>query len=511
MILLTLADRKRYEVRQLCEAISAELRLNRVVDESFIGPQLSQLVLKNFVSKDREHHVISELGSRALELLIEAGRNEILDQKASFINEFRQRVTSLSNDKLNLDILWTRLTDALCRLLMDSGMRVVREILGSTESLHEREATQTLLRDVALSALPFGVPLKRAMEVANAVFSLLTQQTNFRRWLTDVASTFVSLCSLGLHPASQREMLARMENWLVVIDTHLVLSFICEAEHDHESVRKVLAAWTRLNRRIATCDAVLEEVAYHAFAASRDFNNLWDTGEIRAAAEDSSVIKNAFIRAFLRKSQGQLGHTRWQRYIFNYLGKTKFDGSKLWKIVTSRGWDVCNTEDLTEDDLDDLLTYHPQKSKPSPSVISSNGRVEVRKRSEWDVRLVHACCNEADRLSAKGGSVMVMSRSSAVAEIIAKSGAEQRGVSISSVASLGYAMALTPGLSVSLPDVQELLLQEGLLKRAAKGLEKAARKVAERELKEGIDLIEAPMLNSEFLTSVARALRTTPI
>ena len=342
---------------------------------------------------------------------------------------------------------------------------------------------------------------------------MISQQTRFREWLAwSCVGFFVSLChALGLHPTAQTEMLARMANWVAMVDTHLVLSFLCEAERDHESVRKILGAWARLNRRIATCDVVLEEAAYHAYAAHRDFTKMFDSGELKGISENPDSIRNAYIRGFLKKSEGQLGYTRWKRFIFNYQGNDRYDGSKLRDILSARGWDICDTWDIADEEHQRLMQCHPQAAMFSSDHIASSESTDNSKRKEWDVRLVYGCLLEAQNVSNKGGSVVIMSRSAAVAEIVKKSGAEDGGVSLVSVSSLGYAMALTPGLSISLPDIQDLLLEEGLLRRAAFGLEKAAKRVADREISEGFDLAEAPMLETEFRNAVSNAIRFSNI
>jgi hypothetical protein len=90
-------------------------------------------------------------------------------------------------------------------------------------------------------------------------------------WCTDLCACYVTICSLGLDPAAQQAILARLRNIDLILDTDIVLSYLSEGENDHEAIETIVKGWRRIGGQIYVTLPVLEEVSHHAAISKNDF------------------------------------------------------------------------------------------------------------------------------------------------------------------------------------------------------------------------------------------------
>lgn len=69
-------------------------------------------------------------------------------------------------------------------------------------------------------------------------------------WLTRIAERFVMLCSLGLEAASGDELRRVLTSHRLILDTDIILSYLCEGEADHIASRDLLVRWLQIGGRV---------------------------------------------------------------------------------------------------------------------------------------------------------------------------------------------------------------------------------------------------------------------
>ena len=83
--------------------------------------------------------------------------------------------------------------------------------------------------------------------VAQAISDLLTERTGPAfDWFTKVAERFVILCSLGLEATSGDELRQVIKSHQIVLDSDIILSYLCDGESDHRKARELLSRWLQL-------------------------------------------------------------------------------------------------------------------------------------------------------------------------------------------------------------------------------------------------------------------------
>lgn len=167
-----------------------------------------------------------------------------------------------------------------------------------------------------------------------AILDMLTERSSRAfDWFTKVAERFVILCSLGLEATSGEEVRQVIRSHEVILDSDIILSYLCDAETDHGKAKDLLSRWVQLGGRLLVSPVVLEEVAYHAWIAERDFQETeYLLGKLHRF-ELGRYIRSAFVRTYhaLEKTP-----QRWPIYIGQYRGNSKGDYSKILSILRQR-------------------------------------------------------------------------------------------------------------------------------------------------------------------------------
>jgi hypothetical protein len=496
LLRLTLRRKNWNSRSDLRDRVSAELGLAQKPNEAYLDHAINELLkAKEIEIKDGAIRLQSK-GEDEANGLLHAARHRLLDGRAVFQEELNQRLSRNLNER-TFDDLWVGLQDALADQFMHEGMSVVRAILDPAQRYPDG-TNNKLLADLAMSLAAQSFSKTNTKALADAMVDVLAGDTKTRAWLSQVAATFISICALGLHPQAQEELLDRLSSWALLVDTHVVLSFLCDAEHDHEGIVRVIGAWRQLRREVATCHAVLEEASYHAFIANQVFEEYWRELPKLSRDQLSAAILNAFVRSFHQVGQsGGLGRRRWKAFISNYQGKDEFDGAQLQEILAEKGWNII---DDTSFGLSDVQKLEKQivEGGTLRRVSLRSGKASVERRHEWDARVAMAAQLRSQQQTQSGGKTIVVTKSRAIRKAADLLGVSKgTPLSVMSVGALGYAMALTPGLSISLVDIRELLFDRTKLAQAFGHLEAVVRRIAARDREEGYDLIRLQQMQRQ--------------
>jgi hypothetical protein len=507
LIRLTLRGKAGASRPQLHDFVSSELGLAQRVNAAYLDTALGELQKSGEIQFRAGAVELTPAGREAATSIINDARNRLLDGRQAFQHELSRGLVAPLGSAV-FDDLWVRLQDSLADLFLHEGMAVVRAILQPMPApALAGPVDGQLWGRLAMSIVPPQIPPKEGITIGHAVLSVLTGETQTRAWLTQVAATFVSICALGLHPEAQEELLGRMRHWSLIVDNHVVISFLCAGENDHDGVLRVIESWRKLGREVATCTAVLEEAAYHAFIADRIYDENWRQMSSLSPDAAAEVLRNAFVRSFHRLSTGGYEPARWRAYILNFRGSDQFDGSNLTVELAAAGWKIIDDTKLPSHVVDELRKEIGRGSEKRVRLTRS-GELEQMRRDEWDARIAFAAVHRLRKQAETSGSVIVVTKSRAIRAAAGWLASRSLGkLPIMSVSALGYAMALTPGLSLSLVHIRELLFDRNRLGRAFGRLEAQVRKLADQDREQGLDLAGTAQMRQRFNRAVENELR----
>jgi hypothetical protein len=119
----------------------------------------------------------------------------------------------------------------------------------------------------------------------------------------------------------------------IILDSDIILSYLCKGEPEHERARDLLTRWLEMGGRLLVSPVVLEEVAYNAWISERDFRETEALLGKLKRFELTRYIKSPFVRTYhvLEKKPD-----RWQMYIGQYRGNSQGDYSKILSILRTR-------------------------------------------------------------------------------------------------------------------------------------------------------------------------------
>jgi len=161
----------------------------------------------------------------------------------------------------------------------------------------------------------------------NAIVDTLTERSGPAfEWLTRTCERFVALCCLGLEARSSEEIRNSLITHDVVLDSDVILNYLCEGEPDHKATVDLLGRWLKAGGHVLLAPVVLEEVAYHAWISDVDFAQTEHLFGKLQRYELRRFIRNAFVRAFHAVSKNLL---HWEPYISQFRGNSQTDYSKV--------------------------------------------------------------------------------------------------------------------------------------------------------------------------------------
>lgn len=230
--------------------------------------------------------------------------------------------------------IWSTFLDFLSELFYSNGLAImecVGELLnGEAAESDVSESLRELLRQGAarVRALTTGPEVGEALE--QAVLDMFADRDGEAfEWLSRIAERFVGLCSLGLEASSGAEVRRTILQQDLVLDTDILLTWLCEAEPEHEAILEVLSRWRRIGGRILVLTPVLEEVATHAWIAQRDLDETKFMLRRMRPSEAQRYASNAFVRTFLSMARGEQDLKKWPGYIAQYRGTSRADYGNL--------------------------------------------------------------------------------------------------------------------------------------------------------------------------------------
>lgn len=331
------ADGKTHTVNEITGAFSRDLGLPRPLRSELLAKIVAQEDRDETVRREGDSWIITEFGRQRLKVAPVQAATHLLEGRELV----RCRLESLIGNKIadqQYQQLWSGLVDFLSGLFHANGLAVIRAVQqflsGSRDASEDEPNLRALLVDgIRRTVSVVSTPDLRE-SVGLAMLDMLTERSGEAfDWLTKVAERFVVLCSLGLEATSGDEVRRAVKSHQVILDSDIILSYLCEGESDHRRSRDLLARWLQVGGRLLVSPVVLEEVAYHAWIANRDFQETeYLLGKL-SRPELARYIRSTFVRAYhtIEKTP-----QRWQMYIGQFRGNSNGDYSKILTMLRQR-------------------------------------------------------------------------------------------------------------------------------------------------------------------------------
>jgi hypothetical protein len=267
--------------------------------------------------------------------------------------------TALADDQF--DRLWKLLQDKLALLFYERGLSVlqaVQSLLGGTQETAAVSGDfEALAAEIAEVAATVSSDAVQRDELRTAVVDLLRHpQGETLQWLLRVCCAYVCMCTLGVEAHSGGALARLISKISLVLDTDVVLALLNEGEAYHESAVAVVRRWRALGGEVLLAAPVLSEVAYHAWIAGRDFEQVqnWLPG---TESDRDRLIENSFVRGFgalMAQKKATLRH--WSTYIGQFRGASEYDASRLVETLKAdHGVDLLPSRGDEEADLQERV------------------------------------------------------------------------------------------------------------------------------------------------------------
>lgn len=484
-------------ILQISNGVSGALGLGRSLPEDLVGRVLERA---------RGRGLVDTVGS--LFFLTTSGREQVVEKQkvaAGQLIEGRQRFRSALEEELGYALvdehynkIWLEVRSTLAVSFYERGNQMV-EILGSMVSAiggqteiqidkeveaqeSEEDAGLSFAKDLARRVgLTSSLPGQQE-ELATAVKDIFSDPSSeVAEWLVALCAKFVMLCSLGVEHQSGAGLAEALSKVNLVLDTDVVISFLCEGEPQHEAAVAIVARWPRIGGRIYVAEPVLAEVAHHAWIAEFDIQQCvhW----IRASKEDRGrYIENAFVRAFAELvAQGKAKPGDWSRYIRQFKGDHADDFTKIAAILTRDHSGIEVLPELQADEVslrDQVLAFLTAKAG-----TASDGRlIKIAKdKAARDAELYASMMSllRIERRKHPDTNCILVSSAKRLLQVEAKFKRAGEQHLVLNAGALVYLLSLVPGVSIGLGAMEAFLFDSRGIRFSSEIERKVVRLIAQ--------------------------------
>jgi len=468
LILTALSERQGMTLVEIANFVSQSLHLPRSVQVAFLQGEIDALVASSRIIRDGARFQITEVGEADVKKRLEEGISR-LSVGATEIRNVIENLTGAPLTNEEWRPTWGILRDSVCTTLLSRGAEIVEEIC----AIMEGDSTPKDLPDFRehvervgqrIRALPGGGP--RIEEIAQAVMDMFFERTSDAFvWLADLCAVFVDLCSLGLEPRAQSEIIAELRYFTLLLDTDIVLSLLSEGEPNNPQVREIVAGWGHIDGKVLVAPPVLEEASYHAFIADSDYTPTWRRLHLMSDEDALHEIENVFVRGFRVAGKGHYEPNRWRQYISAFRGTSHHDYDKIRGLLGDHGIAV-----LPESAEDAPLTAKLERKlfderKSECSDVPREIKI-LQEKCNRDGRLVALAIGERRREKVNGSVVVIVSASSAIRQAVGladmRTAVPQVVMHLSAIA---WLLSQSPGVRLTLGALRGVLFDAGFRRR----------------------------------------------
>ena len=467
-ILEMLALLKEVDSGSLAAKLSEDLCLPTRVDVQFIEPVLDQMRKEGVVSEKAGQWSLTQQGvAEAGSIPPEAARDLLAGR-----NMVRAKLEELTGIKLaesQFALIWSTLLDFLAELFYSNGLAVIAAIEGLLSANAAASGSQDNLEKLLESGVQkikatVSTPIL-ADEIEQAIHDMFTERSGPAfEWLIRVCERFVALCALGLESRSADEIRTIVLRNQIILDSDIVLTFLCEGEADHAPTRDLIGRWRRLGGRFLVALPVLDEVAYHAWISERDFEGTkYLLGTLRQD-ELGRYVGNAFVRAFHCLAKNPSAVRNWPIYIRQFKGVTSGDYSNLLRVLQTELAAEILAPGYDEKLKSEILDYLKSALARSKKIEVSDLDEDDLKKFERDSQLLAsiAAARSSHRQLGRDRTTLLLSSSVRLRRADA-SFRPSLGPppAVISLAAFSYLLSLLPGVELGAGTLRRALFEFG--------------------------------------------------
>lgn len=377
-----------------------------------------------------------------------------------------QRLIGKQIANTQYDLIWSALLDFFSEYFYTSGMAIISAVtafLGDTSQ--GRTAGASLDRVIEEGAKKVRAQVETpelADQIEQAIRDVFTERTGeVFEWLSRLCERFVALCALGLEGTSSDEVRGVLVRHRLVLDTDIILTSLCESEPDNQAARDLISRFRQIGGRVVLSSQVLEEVAYHAWIADREFKDSIPLFGKLGPEDLRKYLRNTFVRAFFLlgwKREAKL--EQWGMYITAYRGNEPHDHSKLLRVLQTSLL-AERLPDLVNESLRaDVTQFMKESAARSRNCgVGQLGQDELGK-AETDGRVLGSICAARENLRQQGSVDTVVLLSSSNRLRRADNEFRTRLAAPNAVISPGafsYLLSLVPGINLGLSTLRRAL------------------------------------------------------
>ena len=323
-------------VQEMAASFSADLGLPKVLPSTFLLNALECARQEGLVAPDGLRWRLTEKGEEEQSKLPLQGVKQLLEGREVVRSGIEQLIGKKFTPQ-QFEAVWTAALDGLSGMFYAGGLEVIRgidELLSGELSNEPAVNLRYELERAMRRAVSVIATNDLRDETYRALLDLFTERQGAAfDWLTRVSERFVALCSLGLEHETGAALRETLTAQRLVLDSDIILDFLCEGEADHSASRDLLVNWISIGGRILVSPIVLEEVAHNAWISEKDFQGTEILLGKLAMWELRRYIRNPFVRTF---HSYKAPASKWNAYIGQYRGNSSGDYTKIRSLLREK-------------------------------------------------------------------------------------------------------------------------------------------------------------------------------
>jgi len=304
-------------LEKICHHVAASLHLPYLLQTSCLHHSLQILLEIGLIVEKHGNYNITDKGREELKKRTEDGA-EILINGQQLFREILQELTGNPINQEDFTRVWAIVQDEIANMFLTNGIyifRSIQSIITNSSVVAEEYDLHKSIQQLAKRVADLNLWGSRTEEIYQAVTDIFHEVgSKAFKWLTQLGTIYVSLCSLGLESTAQQQIEERLSMLDLLLDTDIVLSFLSPGEPKNKAIDEVVRTWQRINGHIYVSPCVLDESAYHAWIAEAEYNDIWRDLHKYNDQSAQRLINNAFVRGFRVECDGKYDPKHWGYY-----------------------------------------------------------------------------------------------------------------------------------------------------------------------------------------------------
>ncbi|MFC1792819.1 hypothetical protein ACFL3Q_04460 [Planctomycetota bacterium] len=451
----------------ICKNVSDSLKLPRVVSPAYLLPILDELLQLNLIIEDTTVYGLTEQGKQEIERRTDEGAGNLINGQQLIRNTIHE-LTGDDPEPDSFSRVWRIVQDEIANMFLANGIYVIQSIesiMTNESKITDQSDLYEAIKSLAQKIADLGVWGNRADAVLQAIKDLFNENdSEAYKWLAQLGTIYISLCSLGLEPTAQRQIQEKLREIDLLLDTDVILSFLSRGESYHEAITHIVKTWQKISGNIWVTACVLEEAAYHAWIANNEYEEIWRDLKKYDNKASLRLINNAFVRGFRAESR-KYTRKHWTWYISTYRGKSSYDYSKIESLLKDSYIFKTDVRDINKDLAQDVTERLVQMRGIKRTEIDDE-ELDKYRRDGLLVSTLQKCRERREAL--------IVSSSTRLCEACKNKKEELGSIEpVASISAIAYLLTLIPGVNMNMGTLKGLLFNPTYA-RKIRGIDRTA-------------------------------------